>query len=45
MGEELHKFGVEDNNGRKGRKRGGPRRRKVGKQVEGRLVGGWTNLV
>lgn len=49
MVEELHKFGVEDNNGRKGRqvrgKRGGARRRKVGKQVGGRLVGGWTNLV
>jgi hypothetical protein len=26
-------------------KRGGARRRKAGKQVGGRLVGGWTNLV
>jgi hypothetical protein len=43
MVEELHKFGFEDNNGMKGRKvrgkRGGARKRKVGKQVGGRLVG------
>lgn len=49
MVEELHKFWVEDNNERKRRqvreKRRGARRRKVGKQVGGRLVGGWINLV
>jgi hypothetical protein len=49
MVEKLHKFGVKDNNGKKGRKvrrkRGGARRRKVGKQVGGKLVGRWINLV